>query len=164
MFPRRCSVPNRFQIANARYSQFLGLNARYASTLSAEFRVERDSFGPINVASEKLWGAQTQRSLQFFDIGGSEERVPKPVIVALGIIKKAAAIVNTRHGLDPVLAEAIIAASQEVIDHKLHDHFPLVVWQTGSGTQTNMNANEVIANRAILILGGALGSKKVVAV
>jgi len=121
-------------------------------------RTETDSFGPLEVPSDKYWGAQTQRSLQNFKIGG--ETMPKPLIRALGIIKRAAALSNRDlGGLDPKLAEAISAAAKEVIDGKFDDHFPLVVWQTGSGTQSNMNANEVISNRAIELLGGALGSK-----
>jgi len=122
-------------------------------------RTETDSFGPLEVPADRYWGAQTQRSLQNFDIGG--ETMPRPLIRALGVIKKAAALVNRELGaLDPKLAGAIAEAAQEVIDGRFDDHFPLVVWQTGSGTQTNMNANEVISNRAIEILGGEMGSKK----
>src|SRR5688572_29613334 len=121
-------------------------------------RTERDTFGPIEVPADRLWGAQTQRSLQNFRIGG--ERMPVPLVRALGVVKRAAALVNQELGLlEPRLAEAIVAAAGEVIAGKLDDHFPLVVWQTGSGTQSNMNANEVIANRAIQLLGGELGSK-----
>jgi fumarate hydratase, class II len=123
------------------------------------FRVETDSFGPIEVPADKYWGAQAQRSLGNFKIGW--ERQPKPIIRALGIVKRASAEVNMALGkLDAKLGEAIVRAAQEVIDGKLDDHFPLVVWQTGSGTQSNMNANEVISNRAIEILGGEMGSKK----
>src|SRR5579859_2358535 len=122
-------------------------------------RIETDTFGPIEVAADRYWGAQTQRSLQNFKIGW--EKQPIPIIRALGVVKRAAAEANVALGkLDPKLAEAIIAAAQEVIDGKLDAHFPLVVWQTGSGTQSNMNANEVIANRAIEMLGGVLGSKR----
>lgn len=122
-------------------------------------RTETDSFGPLEVPSDKYWGAQTQRSLQNFKIGG--ETMPKPLIRALGIIKRSAALANKAQGsLDPRLADAIAAAAQEVIDGKFDDHFPLVVWQTGSGTQSNMNANEVVSNRAIETLGGQMGSKK----
>ncbi|KAJ3059016.1 fumarase fum1, partial [Quaeritorhiza haematococci] len=125
-----------------------------------KFRVEKDTFGELQVPSEKYWGAQTQRSLMNFNIGGPSERIPEPVIKALGIIKRAAATVNMRMGsMDKKVGDAIVAAADEVISGKLADHFPLVVWQTGSGTQSNMNANEVIANRAIEILGGQLGSK-----
>jgi len=121
-------------------------------------RTETDTFGPIEVPADRYWGAQTQRSLQNFKIGW--EKQPKPIIRALGVIKRAAAETNMALGkLDPKIAEAIVAAAQEVIDGKLDDHFPLVVWQTGSGTQSNMNANEVISNRAIEMLGGERGSK-----
>jgi len=121
-------------------------------------RIETDSFGPLEVPMDKYWGAQTQRSLQNFPIGW--EKQPLPLIHALGIIKKACAQANVELGnLDPNLGNAISTAAQEVIDGKLDDHFPLVVWQTGSGTQSNMNANEVIANRAIELLGGEIGSK-----
>ena len=127
-------------------------------TTTSNTRVETDSFGPIDVDASVYWGAQTQRSIQNFRIGG--ERFPRPLIRALGIIKHASATVNQDLGkLDADRANAIRAAAQEVIDGKLDDHFPLVVWQTGSGTQTNMNANEVISNRAIEMLGGTLGSK-----
>jgi fumarate hydratase class II len=122
-------------------------------------RTETDTFGPIEVPADHYWGAQSQRSLQNFRIGG--ERQPEPIIRALGIVKRAAAEVNMEFGkLDPQIGGAIVEAAQEVIDGKLDDHFPLVVWQTGSGTQSNMNANEVIANRAIELLGGSLGSKE----
>lgn len=122
-------------------------------------RTETDSFGPLDVPSDKYWGAQTQRSIKNFPIGS--ERQPLPLIHALGIIKKACAQANVELGdLDANLGNAISKAAQEVIDGKLDDHFPLVVWQTGSGTQSNMNANEVIANRAIELLGGEIGSKK----
>jgi fumarate hydratase, class II len=121
-------------------------------------RTETDSFGPLEVPSDKYWGAQTQRSIRNFPIGW--ERQPVPIIRALGVIKKACATVNRDFGdLDPKLADAVMQAAQEVIDGRFDDNFPLVVWQTGSGTQSNMNANEVIANRAIEILGGAMGSK-----
>ncbi|KAI9225546.1 MAG: fumarate hydratase [Piptocephalis tieghemiana] len=123
------------------------------------FRTEKDSFGDLQVPSEKYWGAQTQRSLQNFKIGGPAEKMPEPVIRAFGIVKRAAATVNLSYGLDPKIGEAIITAAKEVADGKLMDHFPLVVFQTGSGTQSNMNANEVISNRAIELLGGTLGSK-----
>jgi fumarate hydratase class II len=122
-------------------------------------RTESDTFGPVEVPADHLWGAQTQRSLQNFRIGG--ETMPVPLIRALGTIKRAAAEANRELGvLDAKLAETIVSAAQEVIDGKLDGEFPLVVWQTGSGTQSNMNANEVIANRAIQMLGGEIGSKK----
>ena len=121
-------------------------------------RTETDSFGPLEVPADKYWGAQTQRSLGNFRIG--EETMPKPLVRALGIVKRAAALANKELGaLDARLADAIAAAAQEVIEGKFDDNFPLVVWQTGSGTQSNMNANEVIANRAIEMLGGRIGSK-----
>ncbi|NTF07345.1 class II fumarate hydratase [Agrobacterium rubi] len=122
-------------------------------------RTETDTFGPINVASDRYWGAQAQRSLGNFKIGW--EKQPASVVRALGIVKQAAARTNMAlGGLDAQVGETIIKAAQEVIDGKLNDHFPLVVWQTGSGTQSNMNANEVISNRAIEMLGGEMGSKK----
>src|ERR1700678_4340575 len=122
-------------------------------------RTETDTFGPIEVPADRYWGAQTQRSLQNFKIGG--ELMPRPVVHALGVVKRAAAIANVALGeLDPGLAKPIEAAAQEVIEGKLDDNFPLVVWQTGSGTQSNMNANEVISNRAIEMMGGVMGSKK----
>jgi fumarate hydratase class II len=121
-------------------------------------RIETDSFGPIEVDAGRYWGAQTQRSLETFRIGG--ERFPREMIAALGQVKKAAAIVNHALGLLPDdKCRLIVAAADEVISGALDDHFPLVVWQTGSGTQTNMNANEVISNRAIELAGGVLGSK-----
>ena len=121
-------------------------------------RTETDTFGPIEVPADRYWGAQTQRSLLNFKIGW--EKQPIPVVKALGVVKRAAAEANMALGkLDPKIGEAIVAAAQEVIDGKLDDHFPLVVWQTGSGTQSNMNANEVISNRAIEMLGGVMGAK-----
>ncbi len=122
-------------------------------------RTETDSFGPLEVPADKYWGAQTQRSIQNFRIGW--ERQPVAIVRALGVIKKACALVNIDQGdISPELGKAIAAAAQEVIDGKFDDNFPLVVWQTGSGTQSNMNANEVISNRAIEMLGGEMGSKK----
>ena len=122
-------------------------------------RIETDPFGPIEVAADRYWGAQAQRSLGNFKIGW--EKQPLPVVRALGIVKRAAAEANMGLGkLDPKIAETIVAAANEVIEGKLNDHFPLVVWQTGSGTQSNMNANEVISNRAIEMLGGEMGTKK----
>ena len=122
-------------------------------------RTESDTMGPVEVASDRYWGAQAERSLGNFKIGW--EKQPEPIIRALGIVKKAAAEANMDLGkLDKDLGKTIIAAAEEVIAGKLDDHFPLVVWQTGSGTQSNMNANEVISNRAIEMLGGEMGSKK----
>jgi fumarate hydratase, class II len=124
----------------------------------SETRTETDSFGPLEVPADKYWGAQTQRSLINFPIGW--EKQPIAIVRALGVIKKACAQANiTQGGLDSRRGDAIIQAAGEVIDGKFDDNFPLVVWQTGSGTQSNMNANEVIANRAIEILGGTIGSK-----
>jgi fumarate hydratase class II len=122
-------------------------------------RIETDSMGPIEVPADKYWGAQTQRSLIHFAIGN--DVMPREMIRAFGILKKAAAIVNQELGkLQNDKLKLIEQAADEVIAGKLDDHFPLRVWQTGSGTQTNMNANEVISNRAIEIAGGVLGSKK----
>ena len=123
------------------------------------YRIENDSFGNLKVPKEKLWGAQTQRSLKNFKIGN--EKIPKELIRALGIIKLCAAKTNMNLGiLDRSVGNAIVKAAKEVAEGKLNEHFPLVIWQTGSGTHSNMNANEVISNRAIEILGGKIGSKK----
>ncbi len=122
-------------------------------------RTETDSFGPLEVPADKYWGAQTQRSILNFPIGW--ERQPVAIIRALGVIKKACALVNIAQGdMEAEIGNTIAAAATEVIDGKFDDNFPLVVWQTGSGTQSNMNANEVISNRAIEMLGGVMGSKK----
>src|SRR5580693_5202128 len=122
-------------------------------------RVETDSMGEVRVQSDRYWGAQTQRSLENFKIGG--HRFSSSVIRAFGVVKKASALANHKLGkLDKEKTDLITRAADEVIAGKLNDHFPLVVWQTGSGTQSNMNANEVIANRAIELLGGVMGSKK----
>lgn len=130
-----------------------------AQKISMNERIETDSFGEIGVPADKYWGAQTGRSLMNFNIGG--ETMPKPLIRALGVLKRAAAQVNMQiAGLDKKMGDAIVTAATEVMDGTLDAHFPLVVWQTGSGTQTNMNANEVISNRAIELLGGVMGSKK----
>jgi fumarate hydratase class II len=124
----------------------------------SQTRTETDSFGPLEVPSDKYWGAQTQRSIINFPIGW--EKQPVAIVRALGVIKKACAQANMELGdLDKTLGNAIVEAAGEVIDGKFDDNFPLVVWQTGSGTQSNMNSNEVIANRAIEILGGVIGSK-----
>jgi len=124
-----------------------------------DIRTETDTFGPIDVPADRYWGAQTQRSLQNFRIG--TERMPLPLVRALGLVKRAAAEVNMQLGrLDPAVGGAIVAAADEVYEGRLDDNFPLVVWQTGSGTQSNMHANEVISNRAIEMLGGQMGSKK----
>src|ERR687891_600654 len=126
--------------------------------VSEETRMETDSMGAVDVPGDRYWGAQTQRSLHHFSIG--EDRMPVEVVRAFGILKKAAALVNLELGKLPKdKADLIIAAADEVIEGKLDAHFPLFVWQTGSGTQSNMNANEVISNRAIELAGGELGSK-----
>ena len=124
-----------------------------------KLRKEFDSIGSINVPDDKYWGASTQRSKKYFDIG---EFLVRPILIkSIAIIKKSAAIVHGKEKqIKPHISKAIIKASNEVISGKLDEHFPLKVWQTGSGTQTNMNVNEVIANRAIEILGGKKGSKK----
>lgn len=137
-------------------------SALLGSLRSLSTRTERDTFGPLEVPADKYWGAQTQRSFQNFKIGGPRERMPEPVITAFGILKRAAAQVNIEQKmLDPEIGKAVMQAATEVADGKLLEHFPLVVWQTGSGTQSNMNANEVIANRAIELRGGKLGDKSV---
>src|SRR5947207_311473 len=128
---------------------------------AGDVRIESDSMGSIEVPADRVWGAQTQRSLEHFSIGGPGERMPVEVVRAFGILKKACALVNAEIGkLAKEKADLIIRAADEVIDGKLDDHFPLYVWQTGSGTQSNMNANEVISNRAIELAGGEMGSKK----
>lgn len=135
---------------------------RAMATSSETYRIETDSFGEIKVPSDKYWGAQTQRSFENFKIGGPRERMPEPVIRAFGVLKKSAAIVNCRLGTLPKeIAEPIQKAADEVARGELNDHFPLVVFQTGSGTQSNMNANEVIANRALEMIHGELGSKRI---
>src|SRR3972149_11770119 len=124
-----------------------------------DYRIETDTMGEMKVPVDKYYGAQTARSLMNFKIGG--ERFPREMIRALGILKKAAALTNKELGILPAeKAALIVKAADEVIEGKLDEHFPLVVWQTGSGTQTNMNANEVISNRAIEVLGGQRGTKK----
>src|SRR5918996_1259480 len=129
-----------------------------SGTQASDFRIESDSMGDIEVPADHYWGAQTQRSLIHFSIG--DDRMPKAVYHAYGHVKKAAALVNAGAGrLDATLAEAIVAAADEVIAGRLDSEFPLYVWQTGSGTQSNMNVNEVIGNRASQLLGGELGSK-----
>ncbi len=126
--------------------------------MTRDVRIESDTMGEVEVSADKYWGAQTQRSLENFPIG--DEHMPLSLIYAFGIQKQAAARANLALGqLEKEIAEAIDKAAQEIIEGKFDDHFPLVVWQTGSGTQTNMNANEVIANRANEILGGRRGDK-----
>jgi fumarate hydratase class II len=149
--PRLASIPTSARAAVVSF--------RMASS-ETNYRVERDTFGELKVPSNKYYGAQTARSMINFKIGGPEERMPLPVIHAFGYLKKAAALVNQTYGLDSKLTSAIAQAADQVISGDLDEHFPLVIWQTGSGTQSNMNVNEVIANRAIEIMGGELGSKK----
>jgi fumarate hydratase, class II len=133
--------------------------AQQSPEQSTKTRIETDTMGPIEVPADRYWGAQTQRSLHHFNIG--DDRMPREMIRALGILKKAAALVNEDLGKLPHdKAQLIVQACDEVIEGRLGDHFPLRVWQTGSGTQTNMNANEVISNRAIELAGGVMGSKK----
>src|SRR5579863_2281945 len=135
------------------------VDAKVSSAPNAQTRIETDSMGKIEVPSDRYYGAQTARSLIHFDIG--RETMPPELIRAFGVLKKAAALVNKDLGkLSPEKAKLIVQAADEVIEGKLDEHFPLHIWQTGSGTQTNMNANEVISNRAIEIAGGVLGSKK----
>ena len=122
-----------------------------------QYRTEKDTMGDMKVPADRYWGAQTQRSYENFNIGGERETMPPPIIYALAIVKKAAARVNVEYGLDKAVARAIDQATDEVLNDQLSDHFPLVVWQTGSGTQSNMNMNEVVANRAVEILGGEVG-------
>jgi fumarate hydratase class II len=128
--------------------------------MTQKTRQETDSMGTVEVAADRYWGAQTQRSIENFPIGRSRFVWQRPVVRALGILKKAAAIANAELGeLPQEVATPIVQAAEEVISGNLDDHFPLVVFQTGSGTQSNMNANEVISNRAIELCGGVLGSK-----
>lgn len=146
----------------AAYRQALNSKSFSTTRTMLAFRVETDTFGDINVPADKYWGAQTQRSFQNFKIGGPRERMPEPIIRAFGVLKKSAAIVNEQLGtLDPKIAKPIQQAADEVAKGQLNEHFPLVVFQTGSGTQSNMNANEVISNRAIELIGGKMGSKEI---
>lgn len=158
--PRQLPVKTTNSISTASRTSSIRTFATTASRMAADKRTETDAFGPVDVPADKYWGAQTQRSLGNFDINQPQDRMPPPIVRAFGILKGAAATVNMKYGLKPELGEAIQQAAKEVADLKLIDHFPLVVWQTGSGTQSNMNANEVISNRAIEILGGTMGSKK----
>ncbi|KAI8342556.1 fumarate hydratase [Chlamydoabsidia padenii] len=128
--------------------------------MTDSFRIESDTFGEIKVPAHVYWGAQTQRSLQNFEIGGIPERMPLDLMKAMAYLKKAAALVNVEFGLDKSISTAIVQAAEEVINGKLDDNFPLSTFQTGSGTQSHMNMNEVLSNRAIEILGGERGSKK----
>ncbi|XP_060819080.1 probable fumarate hydratase, mitochondrial isoform X1 [Bombus pascuorum] len=165
----KCSLINHGLLELKKSSALLTLRlSLYTSVVSkgnkkessGEFRIERDTFGELKVPADKYYGAQTMRSKMNFPIGDSFERMPYGVIVAMGILKKAAALVNKEYGMDAKIADAISKAADDVICGDLYnDHFPLVIWQTGSGTQSNMNTNEVISNRAIELLGGKLGSK-----
>jgi len=132
---------------------------RTMATSKTTTRIEKDTMGEIAVPAEKYWGAQTQRSFANFDIGGTSARMPEPIIKAFAILKKAAAKVNMGYGLGSEIGNSIMAVCDEILAGKLEQHFPLVIWQTGSGTQTNMNVNEVISNRAIELMGGVMGSK-----
>ncbi|CAF4277016.1 unnamed protein product [Rotaria sp. Silwood2] len=132
----------------------------HVSESTTETRTETDTFGPIEVPSKYYYGAQTARSMIYFNIGLPTDRMPFPLIEAFGLLKKACAIVNKQFDLENQISDAISQACDEIIDGKLNEHFPLSIWQTGSGTQTNMNVNEVISNRAIQILGGVMGTKK----
>mmetsp|Transcript_17845 Transcript_17845/g.53598 ORF Transcript_17845/g.53598 Transcript_17845/m.53598 type:complete len:546 (-) Transcript_17845:77-1714(-) len=140
---------------------FASMSASSSTSPSMAVRIETDTMGKVEVPAHRYWGAQTQRSFENFRIGGSRERMPLALIRGFAVLKKCAARVNLRLGLlEPDVAENIVLAAQEILDGKLDDEFPLVIWQTGSGTQTNMNVNEVISNRAIELLGGEKGSKK----
>jgi fumarate hydratase class II len=155
---KRILAPNRSQLPYLHKTALRTFVS--AARMAGPTRTETDAFGEIQVPSDKYWGAQTERSLENFKINQPQDRMPPPIVRAFGILKGAAATVNMKFGLDPKLGKAIQQAAEEVASLKLVDHFPLVVWQTGSGTQSNMNANEVISNRAIEILGGQMGSKK----
>ncbi|KAL2720443.1 hypothetical protein V1478_010709 [Vespula squamosa] len=163
-----CQFKNLPAILNLRLSLSTSRTCNSEQDCQSEgYRIETDSFGEVKVPNDKYYGAQTVRSMMNFAIGDVYERMPVRktttygIVVAMGILKKAAAEANKEFGLDPKIADAISKAADDVISGKLYsEHFPLVIWQTGSGTQTNMNVNEVISNRAIEILGGKLGSKK----
>ncbi|EGY21218.1 hypothetical protein VD0002_g1981 [Verticillium dahliae] len=164
---KHAAVPGRYAFARAAANTTSRYQVRTTRTLhttmasmSSSTRTETDAFGALQVPADRYWGAQTERSLENFKINQPQDRMPPPIIKAFGILKGAAATVNMRYGLDETIGKAIQQAAAEVAEGKLLDHFPLVVWQTGSGTQSNMNANEVISNRAIEILGGEMGSKK----
>ena len=155
--PRGAGVRRFRNNALAQRTSFMARSTTPSRSKST--RSETDSFGPIEVPADRYWGAQTERSRQNFRIG--QDRMPIAIVRALGIVKLASAETNRELGLiDQRRARAIVRAAREVIDGKLDDHFPLVVWQTGSGTQTNMNLNEVIANRANELLGGELGARR----
>ena len=155
--PTRFVINQRLAASAEHYSHLAYTSSRNMSKFG--HRIETDSFGELKVPNDKYYGANTARSLMNFKIGGPAERMPIEVIHAFAILKKASAQVNMEFGLDPKLSAAIQKAADEVICGVLDDQFPLVIWQTGSGTQSNMNVNEVLANRAIELLGGKLGSK-----
>ncbi|XP_070578359.1 fumarate hydratase, mitochondrial-like [Ptychodera flava] len=153
-----------FKAVNA-HNKFISGNIVGSASIArkmSNYRTEVDSFGPIQVPIDKYYGANTARSIRNFPIGGTNERMPIPLIRAFGLLKKAAAAVNEDYGLDKEKAEYIQKAADEVIAGKLDEHFPLVIWQTGSGTQTNMNVNEVIGNRATEMMGGTVGTKNLI--
>ncbi|XP_033246692.1 probable fumarate hydratase, mitochondrial [Drosophila miranda] len=163
------SLLSRILVASKSYSRGLrvtaricGKDAKKGNSKEGKFRMEKDTFGELKVPAEMLFGAQTMRSKINFPIGDIGERMPMPVIQAMGILKKACAEVNKDYGLDGKISDAVSCACDDVISGKFYKrgHFPLVIWQTGSGTQTNMNTNEVISNAAIKAMGGELGSKK----
>lgn len=159
-FGALCRLSRSAKAQSVVFSNFRCLSQCKVVMAESKFRKEQDTFGELEVPADRYYGAQTLRSVMNFPIGDrAMERMPPPVIRAMAILKRSAADVNREYGLDDKIANAIIQAADEVIAGKLDDHFPLVVWQTGSGTQTNMNVNEVISNRAIEILGGELGSK-----
>ena len=150
---------SKFVISYPLYFIIVLIKVYYIKESNMKYRIEFDSIGKIKVPGDKYWGASTERSNKYFNIG---DFLVRPLVIhSIAIIKKAAAIVNAKNkDLDPKLSKYIIKAAEEVIKGKHDKHFPLKVWQTGSGTQTNMNVNEVIANRAIEMMGGKLGSKK----
>ncbi|XP_011686988.1 PREDICTED: fumarate hydratase, mitochondrial-like isoform X2 [Wasmannia auropunctata] len=160
----KCYLPNhglrQLKKLSIYSSLKLYLSTSTVTMTNKNYRIERDTFGELKVPTDKYYGAQTLRAMMNFPIGDTFERMPCRLIIAMGILKKAAAEINKEYNLDPRIADAVSKAADDVISGKLYnDHFPLIIWQTGSGTQTNMNVNEVIANRAIEILGGELGSK-----
>jgi len=158
-FGTKFTTSTRFSFLVARPT-FNIQQVAFQSTSKGGFRKETDSMGAIEVPSDKYWGAQTQRSFTNFEIGGDRERMPEPVIRAFAVLKKAAAKVNMEYGMDAKVGNTIMQVCDEIITGKHSEHFPLVIWQTGSGTQSNMNVNEVISNRGIELLGGQVGSKK----
>lgn len=151
----RARLPQILRLGPSIVNNHVSRPLHSSATLLEEFRVEKDTLGELKVPASKLYGAQTMRSVLNFPIGTPFERMPKQIIVAMGILKKASALVNKEYGLDAKIADTIAKACDDVISGQLYEeHFPLVVWQTGSGTQTNMNTNEVISNRCIQMLGG----------